>query len=167
MNLPASFTTPGTSRTGRVALIARLVLGGLYIYMGLSKAVQPVEFLKLVRQYELVDTPFLLNLVAATLPWFEVFCGILLATGMAVRGTALVSLGMLIPFTIVVWRRAIELHAASQLPFCGIRFDCGCGAGEVAICSKLIENGILMLLSGWLVVFPQSPWSMGRPRHTL
>ncbi len=155
-----------TARAARIALGARLVLGGLYVYMGLSKAVQPVEFLKLVRQYELVDAPFWLNLVAATLPWFEVFCGLLLLAGMAVRGTALVSLGMLVPFTIVVWRRALELHASSQLPFCGIRFDCGCGAGEVAICSKLVENGILMLLSAWLVAFPRSPWSLTRPRDS-
>jgi len=137
-----------------VTLLARLGLGGLYVFMGLSKAAQPVEFLKLVRQYELVDAPFWLNLIAATLPWFEVFCGLLLLTGIAVRGAALVSLGMLIPFTAVVWQRAEVLQQASQIPFCAVRFDCGCGAGEVQICYKLIENGLLLLLSLWLLAFP-------------
>ena len=32
-------------------------MGALFIYMGLNKALHPVEFLKLVRQYELVQTP--------------------------------------------------------------------------------------------------------------
>ena len=149
-------TTPSTGwRWPAVAtLLARLGLGGLYVFMGLSKAVQPVEFLKLVRQYELVDAPFWLNLIAAALPWFEVFCGLLLLGGITVRGAALVSLGMLIPFTAVVWRRALVLQAASQIPFCAVRFDCGCGAGEVLICYKLIENGLLMLCSLWLLGFP-------------
>ena len=149
-------TTPSTGWRwpAVVTLLARLGLGGLYVFMGLSKAVQPVEFLKLVRQYELVDAPFWLNLIAATLPWFEVFCGLLLLAGIAVRGAALVSLGMLIPFTAVVWQRAEVLQQASQIPFCAVRFDCGCGAGEVQICYKLIENGLLVLLSLWLLAFP-------------
>jgi hypothetical protein len=32
-----------------------------------------------------------------------------------------------------------------------VRFDCGCGAGEVLICRKLVENGLLILLSGGLL----------------
>ncbi len=136
-------------------VLARAVVGGLYVYMGLSKALQPVEFLKLMRQYELVDHPVVLNLLAATLPWFEVFCGLLLLSGVAVRGAALMSLAMLVPFTVVVWQRAVDLQAAGQLPFCAVRFDCGCGAGEVGICSKLLENGLLILLSLWLLIAPR------------
>ena len=113
----------------------------------------PVDFLKLIRQYDLVDTPFLLNLIASTLPWFEVFCGVLLIGGVAVRGTAAVTLLMQIPFTILVLQRALAIHAETSLPFCAIRFDCGCGAGEVPICFKLIENSLLILLSGLLVAW--------------
>ena len=51
------------------AVLARWLVGGLLIYMGLVKVLQPVEFLKLVRQYDLVQTPFLLNSIAAALPW--------------------------------------------------------------------------------------------------
>lgn len=135
-----------------VCVIARLVLGGLYVFMGLSKALHPVEFLKLVRQYDLVSHPVMLNSVAATLPWFEVFCGLLLLGGIAVRGTALVSAGMLVPFTALVWKRALAVQAAGGLPFCAVRFDCGCGAGEVLICHKLLENSLLIALSALLVI---------------
>ena len=130
---------------------ARWCLGGLFIYMGLHKALDPVAFLKLVHQYELVDTPALLNFIAAALPWFEVLCGLLLLAGVAVRGAALVVLLMLVPFTIVVLRRALAIHTAQAIPLCAVKFDCGCGNGEVWICHKLAENSLLILLSVWLL----------------
>lgn len=133
------------------AVLARWLLGFLFLYMGLSKALQPVEFLKLVREYNLVQNPVLLNSIAATLPWFEVFCGALLVAGVAVRGSASMLLLMLIPFTLVVLQRAITLQAELSIPFCAVKFDCGCGTGEVLICRKLVENGTLMLMSTWLL----------------
>jgi hypothetical protein len=33
------------------------------------------------------------------------------------------------------------------VPFCSIKFDCGCGSGEQYICRKLPENLGLILLS--------------------
>ena len=141
-------TTPSV-----LALLARMVLGGLFIYMGVSKALHPVEFLKLVRQYDLTHTPLLLNSIAAGLPWFEVFCGLLLVAGVAVRGAALMLVAMLVPFTIVVLNRAMGLHETSGLPFCAIKFDCGCGAGEVLICRKLAENTLLTFASLFLVAW--------------
>jgi uncharacterized membrane protein YphA (DoxX/SURF4 family) len=139
------------------AVLARWLLGVLFLYMGLNKALHPVEFLKLVRQYELVQNPLLLNSIAAALPWFEVFCGVLLVVGVAVRGSALMLLLMLVPFTLVVLQRALAMQAVLAISFCAVKFDCGCGTGEIIICRKLIENGVLILLSGWLL--------MGRGRH--
>ena len=136
-------------------VIARWIVGGLYIWMGLQKAMDPVGFLKLLHQYDLIQTPLLLNLIAATLPWFEILCGLLLVLGIAVRGTALLSVAMLVPFTWLVLRRALALHAGSDLPFCAIKFDCGCGAGEVFICRKLAENALLLLFSLGLVFLKQ------------
>jgi uncharacterized membrane protein YphA (DoxX/SURF4 family) len=143
---------------------ARWVLGGLFLYMGLNKALHPVDFLKLVRQYEMVDWYLLLNLIAILLPWFEVFCGLLLVTGVAVRGAALMLLFMLIPFTVVVIRRALAIQAATALPFCAIKFDCGCGNGEVFICRKIIENTVLTLLALALLCCHRSRLSL---RHSL
>jgi uncharacterized membrane protein YphA (DoxX/SURF4 family) len=134
------------------AVLARWILGLLFLYMGLNKALHPVEFLKLVRDYEMVQNPLLLNSLAATLPWFEVFCGLLLMAGIAVRGSALMLLMMLVPFTLVVLHRAMAMQAELSIPFCAVKFDCGCGTGEVFICRKLVENGVLILLSGWLLM---------------
>jgi len=151
MNVAASTSAPVRSvRLGAadfMSVAARWVLGALFIYMGLTKALNPVEFLKLVRQYDLLHHHLLLNLVASTLPWFEVFCGLLLLLGIAVRGAAVMLVAMLVPFTILVLRRALEIHGAGGIAFCAIKFDCGCGAGEVYICKKLAENALLTIVS--------------------
>ncbi len=134
------------------AWVARWWLGCVFIFMGLHKALpDPEAFLRLVNQYHMVTNPFLLNSIGAALPWFEVFCGVLLLTGVAVRGAALNLVAMLVPFTLVVLKRALAIAATNGIPFCAVTFDCGCGAGEVLICHKLVENAVLLLLSAWLL----------------
>src|ERR1043166_2901543 len=147
-----------------ISLMARWVLGGIFIYMGLTKALHPVDFLKILREYHLIDSHVLLNLVAAGLPWFEIVCGLLLLAGVAVRGAALLLLAMLIPFSLAVLNRALAIHAAKSIAFCAIRFDCGCGAGEVIICRKLLENTLLILSSGFLLFIRSPRWCL---RHDL
>lgn len=150
MNAP--FKPNWRGRLGAITTcLVRWLLGALFLYMGMSKALHPVDFLKLLRQYDLFQSHLPLNLIAATLPWFEAFCGLLLITGVAVRGTALTLVMMLVPFSTMVARRALAIHAGGDMPFCAIKFDCGCGAGEVFICGKLVENSLLTLLSVSLV----------------
>ena len=147
-------TSPSSwSRTAAdtFAVLARWLLGAVFLYMGLNKALHPVEFLKLVRQYDLVQSSLLLNSIAAALPWFEIFCGLLLLAGVAVRGTAVMLIVMLVPFTVLVFRRALAIQSAQHIPFCAIKFDCGCGTGEVFICRKLLENFLLIVFSVWLL----------------
>ena len=133
------------------AVLARWLLGAVFLYLGLNKALHPVEFLKLVRQYDLVQSSLLLNSIAAALPWFEIFCGLLLLGGVAVRGTAVMLIVMLVPFTVLVFRRALAIQSAQAIPFCAVKFDCGCGTGEVFICRKLLENFLFIVFSGWLL----------------
>jgi uncharacterized membrane protein YphA (DoxX/SURF4 family) len=132
-------------------VLARWFLAITFIYMGVQKALDPVTFLKLVRQYDIVKDPFILNAIASSLPWFEIACGLLLLIGVAVRGTAINLIAMLVPFTLMILRRALAIAATQGTPFCAIKFDCGCGSGEVIICHKLLENSGLLLLSCWLL----------------
>jgi len=133
------------------AVLARWLMGAVFLYMGLNKALDPVDFLKLLRQYDLTQSPLLLNSLAGALPWFEMFCGLLLLLGIAVRGTTLTLIVMLVSFTMLVLHRALLLHAALDIPFCAVKFDCGCGGGVEFICRKLLENFLLILLSAWLL----------------
>lgn len=142
------------------AVLARWLLAAVFLYMGLNKALDPVGFLKMLRQYDLAHSSLLLNSIAAALPWFEVFCGLLLLAGIAVRGTALTLLAMLMPFTWVLVHRALLLESALKIPFCAVKFDCGCGTGEEFICRKLLENSLLILLAVWLLAGKGRQWSL-------
>ena len=172
-------------------LIARLLLGVVFVWMGLSKtglpqlaldktgllnnpAVQdmvnsgyielsnPVDFLKLIREYHILpeSMPILLNLTAAVLPWLEIFCGLFLILGVALRGTALMILLMMTFFTIMVTARALSIYHTGDIAFCAIKFDCGCGAGEVFICRKIPENVILWLLALHILLSRTRRWCL-------
>lgn len=129
-----------------IVVSARVFLGAVFIYLGAVKAADPVTFLKLVRAFGVVASAPSLNLVAAILPWLEIFCGVLLVLGLKARAAALLQAGLLVGFTALVTLRAVAIHQAGGVPFCAIRFDCGCGTGEVLICMKLLENlGLITL----------------------
>jgi uncharacterized membrane protein YphA (DoxX/SURF4 family) len=152
---------------------ARLTLGVLFIYMGMSKALEPIEFLKAVREYRMIpeQPPILLNLTAAVLPWLEVVCGLLLVLGIALRGNALLLLTLLIGFTAIITARALHIHNTQGIAFCAIKFDCGCGVGEEWICHKLPQNLGLIVLSIIVLVSRSRRWCLrgelfGTDRHT-
>ena len=151
-------TAPAGTASGKrdrvsafLRIFGRSILAGAFLYMGAHKVQDPISFLKLVNQYDLTSNALALNVIAAALPWFEVFCGLLLLTAVAVRGTALVVLCMLLPFSIVVFKRALAMAATNGIAFCSVQFDCGCGGGEIIICRKLMENAGLMFLAIWLI----------------
>jgi uncharacterized membrane protein YphA (DoxX/SURF4 family) len=139
--------------------LARWVVGGAFVYMGIRKIldfetfqlVDPSVFLKLINEYHFTANYLITNPIAAGLPWFEVFCGLLLLAGVAVRGTALVVLSMLLPFTFVIVKRGLLVSAQQHLSFCQVQFDCGCGGGEIPICPKILSNTALVVLSACLV----------------
>ena len=131
------------------AALARWSLGLCFVYMGLVKAWDPKPFITLVAQYDVVTNPYLLNLISGLLPWFEVFCGLLILAGVAVRGSALMLLLMLVPFTLLILKRGVAL-AGAKSALCAVKFDCGCGNGEVWVCHKLTENCLLILFAAWL-----------------
>lgn len=130
-------------------LIVRLILGGMFIYMGLLKLDNPVEFLKQIRLYEALpeDPPYYLNGTAIVLPWLEVLCGVGLIIGLWIRGAALQLTIMLLVFTPAVFLRAMDIHNTEGTPFFAVKFDCGCGTGEVIIWQKLLGNVGLILLA--------------------
>lgn len=139
------------SGQGVAIVAARWGLGLFLVWAGLTKGLAPVEFLKALREYDLPGPAWVLTGVAALLPWFEVYCGCLLLAGVMVDGVALVSLGMFVPFTLVVFKRGLLLHETLGIPLCAVRFDCGCGTGEVHLCVKLLENLALLMLAACLL----------------
>ncbi len=154
--LPYATPNPG-SKIGAadfVLLFARLVVGVLMIYVSIGKLQDPVAFLKVVKQYEIVPVEWhvALNSIAVIVPWVELLGGAALIVGVGLRGTGGVMFVMLIAFSTAITMRTLHIMDVEGLPFMTVEFDCGCGTGEQIIWLKLLENTGLILLSLLIVL---------------
>ncbi len=143
--------------SGIPVLIARLALGITFVVMGWNKGWDPVGFLKLLREYQMVpDALYLVqNLISVSLPWIEVVCGLALVFGIFTRGSSLTLLLLLTGFTVMIAIRATLIHINTGAPFWQIHFDCGCGGGDVHMYRKIPENTALWVLA-WIGFLSQS-----------
>jgi uncharacterized membrane protein YphA (DoxX/SURF4 family) len=134
-------------------VIARLVLGGVWLYAGAVKLPHPDTSITAVRSYQLLD-PDLAEVVGRVLPMLEVVLGACLLLGLLTRFSGVVSGLLLVAFVIgiaSVWSR-------------GIAIDCGCfgdGGADPDAFSKypweIARDVGLLALSVWLVWRPRTP----------
>jgi uncharacterized membrane protein YphA (DoxX/SURF4 family) len=96
-------------------LVARIVLGGVFIYASLDKISHPELFAEAVYNYQL-SPEVAVNLVALCLPWLELLSGGLLVLGVWVRGSSLILSGLMIVFL-----GALGINLAR-----GLDIHCGC-----------------------------------------
>ena len=120
-----------------VLLVFRVVLGGLFVYAGAVKVVDPLDFAQNIRNYRLVGQS-LAFIAALVLPWLEILAGAFLVAGVWKRGAALVVSGLLVFFII--------LTAVTMIR--GLDVDCGCfGAlSRKAGLSVLLEDLAMLYL---------------------
>jgi len=129
-------------------LIFRLVLGGLFVYAGVVKVLDPLDFAQNIRNYDLVGQS--LSFIAAiVLPWLEILAGAFLIAGVWKRGAALVISGLLVFFII--------LTAVTMIR--GLDIDCGCfGAiDRKAGLSVILEDLALLYLGLCILIEPRRP----------
>jgi len=123
-------------------LFLRLILGFIFIYAGGEKITIPDKFAESIANYQLLNN-FFITLSAVVIPWIEVFAGILLISGAAVReNTAILSVLLF-----------IFIAAGIISLIRGLDIDCGC-FGEVSVklgLAKIIEN-ILLLTAGIILI---------------
>jgi uncharacterized membrane protein YphA (DoxX/SURF4 family) len=105
--------------------IVGILIGALFIYAGVVKIMDPVEFARDIDNYKML--PWKLGLgLALYLPWLEIFCGLALITRVFYRGgvfivTALMSLFILA--SIAAKMRGLDVscgcfgHASKYLNF--------------------------------------------------
>jgi len=135
--------------TGVPLLLARFVLATTFLYMGSMKLGEPFDFLKQVRQYQMLpETPAIyLNATAIVLPWLEIVAGVALLIGLRFQGAAAAIALMLLVFTPAILIRALHIQSELGGSFFKIVFDCGCGSGPVTIWTKLLANIGLFVLA--------------------
>jgi uncharacterized membrane protein YphA (DoxX/SURF4 family) len=115
-------------RNRPLLLVFRVVLGGLFIYAGVVKVVDPLGFAQDIRNYRLVGQS-LAFVAAVVLPWLEILAGAFLVAGVWKRGAALIITGLLVFFIV------LTLITIAR----GLDVECGC-------------FGSLSRRSGWGVV---------------
>jgi uncharacterized membrane protein YphA (DoxX/SURF4 family) len=126
-------------------VLARLVLGGIFIYASIDKIVQPLEFAKIIKNYQILPG-FLITLPALVLPWLELLAGVLLVAGIWTRSAAWLLSLLLLAFIL-----ALGVNA-----FRGIDVSCGCfstSAADTENAWVLIGRDLLILLPGLLIIF--------------
>src|SRR5262245_4505675 len=87
-----------------VALGARLVLGGLFLFAAYAKLKNPLLFAQAIEKFHVVtpgDHDHITKLLAFGIPWVELAAGIALILGLWTRAAALVLIGALAAFTIL------------------------------------------------------------------
>jgi uncharacterized membrane protein YphA (DoxX/SURF4 family) len=100
------------------ALLARLVVGGVWLWAGLAKLTDPLGSVQAVAAYDLLPRA-LVEPIGYALPPVEVVVGLALIAGVMTRGAALISALLFVAFIIGIasaWARGLEI-------------DCGCFGG--------------------------------------
>ena len=134
----------------------RLVLGGVFLWAGLSKVFKPLIFAQTIKAYGILPDiaifPF-----AAVLPWIEVVVGVLLILGIWMQSNALVCITLLFSFQIAL---GINIYK-------GADFSCGCfgfrESGDPLVFTMIQD--FFLLIGATILLFVRSiPLSFNRFR---
>ena len=82
-----------------IGVVARLVVGGVWLAAGLLKIPDPPENVRAVRAYDLLPES-LVPVVGHALPIVEILVGVCLLAGLLVRANAVLSVVLLLAFVI-------------------------------------------------------------------
>lgn len=111
----------------QILLISRIVLGGLFIYSGIDKIIDPLSFAAIIHHYR-ITPPNMINFAAIVIPWIELIAGVFLIFSIRLKASALTINLMLVFFTVVLAITA----------FRGINVACGCFSTSMAVKSNLV-----------------------------
>lgn len=98
-----------------LAFLFRIFLGATFLYACYDKVLHPEAFAEAVANYRILPAA-LVGLLAVTLPWVELFCGLFLILGLFVRSSTLIVCLMFFVFSIALTAAVLR----------GIDIDCGC-----------------------------------------
>jgi uncharacterized membrane protein YphA (DoxX/SURF4 family) len=139
-----------------VGLLARLILGIVLIWAGVSKVSKPAVSAQAVQAYQLLSFD-VARYVGYGLPVVEILIGLLLIVGLFTRASAAVGGLLMLAFIFgISWAWA---H--------GYALDCGCfgGGGTIAASQthyplEILRDVGLAVCAGWLVVRPSTSYSL-------
>jgi len=124
-------------------LAVRLIMGGLFLYAGLGKINNPIDFASQIYNYKLLPGE-MIGILAVVIPWFEVLAGACLLLGLNAKGGAFTISGLLALFIAVLIISAVR----------GLDVECGCFSGvERRVGLLAITEDMAMLTGGLFLLF--------------
>lgn len=137
-----------------VSLIARIVLGCVFIVVGVTKIAEPKLFANEIGNYQMLPD-IIVNLPAIILPWLELVSGLMLILGVKLRESSFIAGVLLVFFTLAVaiaWAR-------------GLNINCGCFSTlkeEKVGLSKILQNSGLLILSYLIFISKSTKFRLDR-----
>ncbi len=99
-----------------LSFVSRIVLGGVFLYAGVSKVFDPGGLAASIRSYGLGLPEWFVTLSAYSLPLLEVLLGLYLLVGLFTRASAWAVNGLMALFLVALVQGALR----------GLEIDCGC-----------------------------------------
>jgi uncharacterized membrane protein YphA (DoxX/SURF4 family) len=124
-----------------ILLVGRLALAAVFLYAAYTKLRDPWMVFAMEIDAMKVVPGGAVEVVARTMPWFELALGVLLLIGIRTRWVGTVATALLVSFFTML----LVLYLR------GFQGDCGCfGPGEQLGPKTLARDGVLVLLSIWV-----------------
>ena len=146
---------------GWITFPLRLALGGLFVFAGVNKLMDPRGFAWSVNAFQLLPehADHMVKLIAFAVPWTEVIAGAFLILGLWARSAALVIGLMLAAFIVGI----------SSVLMRGLNVECGCFGkfefpcvGPVGAC-HLVRNSVMILAA--LMILWKGPGALAIDRE--
>jgi uncharacterized membrane protein YphA (DoxX/SURF4 family) len=120
-----------------VARICGWALGGVFVYAGIIKVMDPAQLADQIRNYQLLPW-WMIHPAALVLPWVEILAGLLLILGIWAIEATLVLTGLLALFMVAIgW----AMHL-------GLDIECGCFAGHTKVgWARLAEDATMIAVA--------------------
>ena len=99
----------------KIDLLARIVLGFVFIYASLDKIIDPQQFSNTIDNYHITPKS-LNNIFALIIPFVEFIIGLFLVLGIYLNGSSTLAIILLLWFIFII----------TQALFRGIDLHCGC-----------------------------------------
>jgi putative oxidoreductase len=95
--------------------IVDVIVAGIFIYAGVLKVLDPVQFANDIDNYKILPWPISVAL-AFYLPWLEIFCGLALVMRFLYRGALSILTALILVFTVATIAAKVR----------GLDITCGC-----------------------------------------